>query len=288
MVTPRSARIVTRLIFAIIQMAAWYGASGSILDYLLQTVGNSFEFSGLQRWIWAGFIYQRFDLSRQCINRDLESYFNISRRAVDLEQALEDDLIFNDMLSCIAIAKWPNNFDWRECLEICGFLVGHGANLECKDRRGETALLKLARSTSDCSRVWTRSLLECGANLSAVDYKGRGLLHLSLRYSRGSRHNILPGCCICWIEVRAKLVELLRAGCQVHAVDNRGRTPTDYARGCCLKNVWVCALREVDMLNDDLIESVFNEVSKEPTLRFSCTRRTNNISPINKSSFWLG
>lgn len=262
--TPSSARVATRLTFATIQMAAWYGGSGNILDYLLQTVGDSVDFSGLQRWIWAGFIYERNYLSQRCMKRDLQSYINISRRAIDLEQPLDEDLIFEFISNDVALVELPNNLDWRECLEICGFLVGHGANPECKDRWGETALLKSAKSTSNCSPNWTRGFLQCGANLSAVDHKGRGLLHLSLRYGRGSYPSLFPGCSISWVEIRAKLVELLKAGCQVRAVDNRGRSPTDFARVLNLKNVWLSALKEVDLLDEDILESLYNKVSQDP------------------------
>lgn len=264
MVTLSSAPMVTPLTFAIIQMAAWYGSSGNILDYLLQIVGDSVDISDLQRWIWAAFIYERNYLSRRCMKRDLQSYFNISRRAIDLEQPLDDVLIFQFISNDVAIVELRSNLDWRECLEICEFLVGHGVNIECKDLLGGTPLLTAARSNLKNSLGWIWALLQLGADFSAVDYKGRGLLHLSLRYSRCPFPTWLRCNYISWIGLQLKLVELLKAGCQTHAVDNRGRTPTDFARGMSLKNVWLSALKEVNMLDDEILESLDYGVSQDP------------------------
>lgn len=56
------------------------------------------------------------------------------------------------------------SLDFGMIVEICGFLIGHGANIECKDLFDETALLKVAKSNLEGSPNWTRGLLQCGAD----------------------------------------------------------------------------------------------------------------------------
>lgn len=152
----------------------------------------------------------------------------------------------------------------RLIIETCGFLVGHGANIECKDLYGETALLKAARSNLESNPSWIRGHLQCRADFAAVDFKERGPLHLTLRYSKGPFPTDYWRVFISWDGLKAKLVDLLRAGCPIHSVDERGRTPTDFARGLNLKDVWESALREADKLDDDIRDSLYNEIRQTP------------------------
>lgn len=73
---------------------------------------------------------------------------------------------------------WLERLDLRIRVDICKFLIGHGAKTECKDLYGEIAILKAARSNLARSPNWTQGLLQCGADLSAVHFKWRGPLHL--------------------------------------------------------------------------------------------------------------
>ena len=246
-------------------MAAWIGGSGKILEYLIKIVGHSVDCSMLQWWILANFAVRQINAPCEVPNLlrmrgDLQSYVELFRRAINIKQALDHGFVinvFSEDSGCIQLLL----LDRRISCGVYDFLTGDGAKIERKERWGETPLLEVARSNFEDSPSWTLALLQCGADILAVDSKERGPLHLSLRYSRGS-------CCrqysISWLDLQAKLVHLLRAGCQIHAVDNRGRSPTDYARGLNLKNVWISALKEVDMLDDDIFESLCHEVSQSP------------------------
>ena len=244
-------------------MAAWIGGSGEILEYLIKFVGYSVDCSMLQWWILANFAVRQINAPCEVPNllrmrSDLESYVKLFKRAINIKQALDDGFfinVFSEDNGCIQVLL----VDRRIPSGVYDFLTGDGAKIECKEPWGGTPLLEMARSNLEDVPNWTCALLQCGADILAVDYKERGPLHLSLRYSRGS-------CCrqysISWVDLQAKLVHLLRAGCQIHAVDNRGRSPTDYARGLNLKNVWISALKEVDMLDDDIFESLCHKVSQ--------------------------
>ena len=245
-------------------MAAWIGGSGKVLEYLIKMVGHSVDCSMLHWWALANFAVRQINAPCEVPNRlrmrDVQSYIELCRRASNAKQALDDGFVinvFSEDTGCMQLLL----FDRRISFGIYDFPSGDGASIECKDRYSETPLLGVARSNFEDTPSWTWALLQCGADILAVDIKERGPLHLSLRYSRGCSCRQYS---ISWADLQAKLVYLLRAGCQIHAVDNRGRSPTDYARGLNLKNVWVSALREVDMLNDDILGSVHDEVSQSP------------------------
>lgn len=244
-------------------MAAWIGGSRKILEYLMKVVGHSVDCSMLQWWILANFAVRQLNAPCEVPNLlrmrgDIQSYVELFRRAINIKQSLDDGFVINVFLEDNGYMQLLL-LDRRISFGAYDLLIGNGAKIERKGRWGETPLLELARSNFEDSPSWTWALLQCGADILAVDSKERGPLHLSLRYSRGS-------CCrqysISWVDLQAKLVHLLRAGCQIHAVDNRGRSPTDYARGLNLKNVWISALKEVAMLGDDILESLYDEVSQ--------------------------
>ena len=126
----------------------------------------------------------------------LHSYFEFSKRPIDLEQTLNDEFT----VGCFKyIMQRLDLLVSREISEICDFLVGHGFNIECKDQRGETALLNAARSDLMSSLKWILALLQCGAIFLAIDFKGRGPLHLSLGCSRGPARD--PWCSATWVDL---------------------------------------------------------------------------------------
>ena len=261
-------------------MAAWIGGSGKILEFLTKVVGYSVEGSMLNWWILANFAVRQINAPCEIPNRprirgDLQSYVDLFRRAINIKQALDEGFVINVLIEDSGYVQLLL-LDRRISSAAYDLLDGDGAKIECKDRWVETPLLEVARSNFKDSPNWTWALLQCGADILAVDFKERGPLHLSLRYSRGC-------CCrqysISWVDLQAKLVHLLRAGCQIHAVDNRGRSPTDYARGLNLKNVWISALKEVAMLDDDILESLYDEVSQ---CHLKSPRRIDNIFQTNQ------
>ena len=245
-------------------MAAWIGGSRNILECLIKYVGPSVDCSMLQWWILANYAVRQVNAPCEvpnCLRMrvDLQPYIELFRRAFDVKQALDDGFdvkVFSEDNGCMQLLQ----LDRRITFDIYDFLTGDGAKIECTDRWGETPLLEMAKSNFEDTPNWTWALLQCGADILAVDFKERGPLHLSLRYSRGSCCRQYSQYSISWVGLQAKLVHLLRAGCPIHAVDDRGRSPTDYARSLNLKNVWVSALREVKMLDDNILESLYNEV----------------------------
>ena len=250
-------------------MAAWNGGSGKILEYLVNIVGHTVNCSMLQWWILANFAVRQINAPYEVPNRprmkgDLQSYIELFRRAINIKQALDDGFVinvFSETNGCLQLLQVDRQIPFG----VYNLLTGDGPKIECKERWGETPLLEMARSNYEDSPSWIWALLQCGADILAVDFKERGPLHLSLRYSRGSCCRPYP---ISWVDLQAKLVHLLRAGCQKDALDKRRRSPTDYARALDLKNVWVSALREVGMLNDDILESLYDEVSQSPASSF--------------------
>ena len=127
------------------------------------------------------------------------------------------------------------------------FLISQGADIEYRDPNSrKTALLVAAEGDDDISLNWMQELLWLDADYSAVDYKGRGPLHLTLEPCRWEYLlDVGPTAIRC---MKDKLVRLLQAGCSIHAVDNYGRTPTDVARYWGRTRTWEAALQEVGKL----------------------------------------
>lgn len=69
-------------------------------------------------------------------------------------------------------------------MEAASFLADHGANLEAKDRIGRTPLLWAATNRN---YDLAQTLLQKGANVSAVNNRGRTALHLTVDGSNGGR-----------------------------------------------------------------------------------------------------
>ncbi len=198
-------------------MAVWLKQSrgdGRVVDYLLRLVGDSIDFSGLQYWIWLKFAENTYEF-QACTVSDLQSYFQLSMRALDLEQTLDDKFISGFFFEedTMYLLK---SLDLGMIVEICGFLIEYGANIECKDLYDETALLKVVKSNLEGSPHWTRGLLQCGADILAVNFKKRGPPHLTLRYSKGPFNTQYTNYYfISLAGLKAKLVDLLVAGCSV-------------------------------------------------------------------------
>lgn len=118
----------------------------------------------------------------------------------------------------------------------------------------ETPLLSMARKFQIVPPTVLRALLYCGVDVSAVDYKGRGLLHLALMRNRRRQLSFE------WL--KRKIVLLLRAGCSIYAVDDFGRTPTDLARETCVSIIWKRALGEVGMLDEETKRLILDMVCR--------------------------
>lgn len=103
----------------------------------------------------------------------------------------------------------------RNCMWLIGSKVGVqqvrfirelqavGISLRDRNNKGETVLLSTMRSGD----TW-KALVECGADLYAIDSYGRGALHHSINSTSSPQ----------------KLQELIDAGLDPHRVDNEGKT----------------------------------------------------------------
>ena len=259
-------------------MAAWYSARQglAILNFLLDGAWDLESAGDLQDHIWENFwqrqVHQR-DFRVRSV-QDLEPWLQVSRRAYDLGHDFDEGPkhlrpfiegysvmghsvmgILNHDLAAEVMA--PN-----AVRTLVDFFVSHGANIEeVPGHHQETALLAAAHSGRESSLPWLRALLEHGADHTAQDRYGRGPLHLTLEKQEKDLWGIEVGKRTTSMRfMEAKLVCLIRAGCSIHKVDNHGLTPTDIARESCLRVVWENALREVNMLDDKMLELLDKKV----------------------------
>ena len=260
--------MILRLITSTIQTAAWYSASqgAAILNFLLDGAWDLENAEDLQDYIWSNF-WQRQSWQPGYMwesVQDLEPWLQFSRRAYDLGHDFgEGPACFSRSVSgylsrrLVATKIEPNAVH-----TLVDFFVSHGADIEqVQGFYHETTLLSVAHSRDESSLLWLRALLEHGADLTAQDRYGRGPLHLTLTKEFGSVWSSEDGKWTTSMRfMEAKLVCLIRAGCSIHKVDNHGMTPTDIARKSCLRVVWENALREVNMLDDKMLELLDNKV----------------------------
>ena len=171
----------------------------------------------------------------------LDVFIQQSRRISTLGQIIRANLVHeigrpSTFYPYTGLPQLPHN-------DLFKFLISQGADIEYRDTfREETALLVLAEVDDVITSTIMPVLLRLDADCSAVDYKGRGPLHLTLKPSR------YLGCELKFQEIKDKLVHLLQAGCLIHAVDNYGRTPTYVARKWRRTKAWEAALQEVGKL----------------------------------------
>ena len=221
-------------------MALYWGSYISkIFEYLLVDAWDIENSYSLHTLFW----YQPWR-KEPWGSRGLDSFFRFSRRLSALGQAVQAD----DIRSAVHIRPFGHvSYPTSETPEYFNFLISQGADIECRDPNwGETPLLVAAERDSNLSLELMPVLWRLGADYSAVDYRGRGPLHLTLKPSRTftGRHEGLVNFRI----IKDKLAHLLQAGCSIHAVDNYGRTPTDVARRWRRTRAWEAALQEVGKL----------------------------------------
>ena len=143
--------------------------------------------------------------------------------------------------------------------KLCKTLINLGLDINSKNLDGQTPLLVVAASDGPGWLPWTEAFLHFGASISATDNLGRGPLHLCLKRDEFTSIGLREARCM-----TAKLVFLLKSGCPIKTKDQWGRTPTDLARGTCVSEVWMRALKEVNMWTVDIEHSLFREVSFAP------------------------
>ena len=254
------------------QMAAWHTRrrSGAVLNFLLDGGWDLENSENLQHYIWANFMDQQTDISEPIklvhSTRDLEPWLQVSRRAFDLGHEFDKHLNYfnNSVMFYLSDQSAMKRLEPEAVRTVVHFLVSHGADIDQEEKYSsnrETALLLAAHSGVEDSLLWLRVLLEHGADYTVRDVAGRGPLHLTLKKHRtGYEESGEDPPATSMRLMEAKLVYLIRAGCSIHEVDDLGATPTDLARESCLRIVWENALREVDMLDDKMLELIDKEV----------------------------
>jgi hypothetical protein len=117
-----------------------------------------------------------------------------------------------------------------------------GCDMECLDYRGRTPLLSVVALSWRSSLALTSFLLSKGADPSTIDYQGSGALHIALS-SLASYDRRDPNYCEVW---KNRLKVLLKAGCNPHAKDNSGTSPSQIAicSDATVRTVWKLTLQE--------------------------------------------
>ena len=233
------------LIIAGMQMALYWASHyrGKIIDYLLVDAWDIENSPALQLAFWLNFLQSVSGLNDSWRSGEIDIFFQLSRRISALGQVIHARLIHNIVqVSRVYTFSPPAEYIYDDLFK---FLINQGADIECRHSfRMETALLVTAEEDNILSLKLMPVLSRFDADYSAVDYKGRGPLHLALKPSRfyGKDEPLLSR------TFKEKLVYLLQAGCSIHAVDNFGRTPTDVAWKWRRTKAWEAALEEVGKL----------------------------------------
>ena len=222
----------------------WGGPFGKIIDYLLVDAWDIENCEALQLDLWLNFWECVASLNDSRRSRDFDIFLQQSKRISALGQVVHAGLIHD-------IVRLSGDYPFRHPAEyiyddLYRFLINQGADIEYRNPfRKETALLVVAELDNRINLRMMPVLLRFDADCSAVDYKGRGPLHLALKPAR--KYSANYGC-LRSRDLRDKLVSLLQAGCSIHAVDNYGRTPTDVARKWGRTKAWKAALQAVGKL----------------------------------------
>ena len=215
--------------------------------------------------MWSNFWDQQLyqpNLSVHSI-QNLEPWLQVSRRAFDLghEFGRCPVNLSHSATGYLDHGSDPETMEPEAVRTLVQFSVSHGADTEqVEGHYHETALLSAAHSGGKSSSLGLRALLEHGADHTVRDYFGRGPLNLTLKKERSEYEESEGPPATSMRLMEAKLVCLIRAGCPIHEVDGRGATPTDLARENCMRIVWENALREVNMLDDKMLELLDEKV----------------------------
>lgn len=103
-------------------------------------------------------------------------------------------------------------------------LGGEFINLECKDERGRTMLLRCSRGLGYClGSDSIKLLIDRGANVMARDFWGDTCLHLALDSVR------CPGRGPKGVSEKRSLLLMVKAGADVYATNNKGMSVSDVA-----------------------------------------------------------
>ena len=149
-----------------------------ILEYLLYGAWDIENSRNLLTWIWN-------DMLSSPTKENFEWSCRNSMKALELGQSF--DVNFTGWLQFLGLDD-DRIFDTEQheyLRKAFEFFIKHGLDIESRDNfRKETPLLISAEADTWSSATCLRVFLGYGADLTAVDYKGRGPLHLTLKQSR--------------------------------------------------------------------------------------------------------
>ncbi|WYZ37244.1 hypothetical protein EsH8_II_000750 [Colletotrichum jinshuiense] len=102
------------------------------------------------------------------------------------------------------VAQLPEDDDYKKPVQILEFLIEAGADVNARNRCGETALHIAVRKGK---KLAMRTLAQHGANVHARDVEGRSILDVADRMVTSSKHNIHYShyeACHAWLSGQAK------------------------------------------------------------------------------------
>jgi hypothetical protein len=187
------------------------------------------------------------------VRKSWEGIFRILTRVVDPSDhniPLGEHLKLADTV--LDLDEQERIVDWIKFLSKAGF--------DFDDPREEIAPALLAATSSKESTTWMELLLKCGADPN-VTLDGKNALHCVLLFGRKkisdcpevydkttniAREDIL-------VLLLLKLMELIKAGCDIHAIDNSGRTPSMLAKNLDLLEFWRKALELCGLVYKDVV-----------------------------------
>ena len=134
-------------------------------------------------------------------------------------------------------------------VEVCRYLIEIGLDVNAKSRRGTPLHLFLSEASGvDLKNGIAQLLLECGADVRAVDDEGCTALHAACSHNNPARHRFLveagadinavnqDGCTALHLAAKEGHLEtvqyLVEAGADVKATDCSGATVFEYASKC--------------------------------------------------------
>ncbi|XP_061173125.1 ankyrin repeat and protein kinase domain-containing protein 1-like [Saccostrea echinata] len=154
-------------------------------------------------------------------------------------------------------------------LDVCRYLLSHGASLEFRDElNGMTPLLIACRAGNEAVARW---LIDRGANVHACDYSGRGTLHFAA-----------------WNYSISLIQLLVSKSVKINGKDRDGNTPLHLM----LSNTSLesTALEEVFVQNKEVetVEHILKKMNKLKDVNiivdFGLTTRRGKADLLNKSS----
>jgi hypothetical protein len=189
--------------------------------------------------------------------------FNDYRKISDICLAPFTETIWHTSSDSLLFLPNSTIQDLHTLRKVLEYWLSIGCHIDHRNLDGQTPLLYFC-TKSGMGLQYLSLLLAKRANVDAVDFGGRGALHLLMQSFVGGRHarhsskrkqdksKEEKAEAFRWFtKVEAKLSILLQAGCKPALRDNAGKTPDDYVeKGSDCWDVWKSALSKRKQLKD--------------------------------------